>query len=104
MNKHMENKSAKRGGEETGKHENRSDANGSSVDTESITTSSGKPAPQAKRDNPPSKNKQERWGTPPGKKLAREKRGQSNPLYLVKHNFDHDHEYLRKDCHFKEKR
>ena len=33
--------------------------------------------------------------------------GQSTPLYLVKYNIDHDtqnHEYLRKDCYFKEKK
>jgi hypothetical protein len=51
-------------------------------------------------------NKQGGCGTPPWK-IIKVKVGQSTPLYPFKHNIDHDtqnHEYLRKDCYFKEKK
>ena len=105
MNKHIENESAK--SEKTVKHEDSSDTNGSSVDTESITISSVKTETTSREEQPPL-YKQARGVRDTSLENYQGKKGdRAPPSILFKHNIDHDtqnHEYLRKDCYFKEKK
>jgi hypothetical protein len=99
------NESAKR--EKTVKHEDSSDTNGSSVDTESIKISSGKTETTSREEQPPLYKQARGVRDTSLENYQGKKGGRAPPSILFKHNIDHDtqnHEYLRKDCYFKEKK